>query len=60
MGIHLARAARRWLLGTLKGDEDLARNGQAYTLRLVGGAIAGWRGAGVSGPSTPIMVDRGT
>lgn len=48
MAIHLVRAVRRWMTGTLTKDPDLARNGRAYTLRLLGGAWAGWRSAGVA------------
>jgi GT2 family glycosyltransferase len=43
MAVHLARAARRWLMGSLQRNEDRARIGQAYTLHLVGGAMTGWR-----------------
>lgn len=43
MGVHLMRSARRWILGGLRGDEEAKRIGQAYTLRLISGAIHGWR-----------------
>ena len=45
--VHLARALRRWAIGTLSGNADVARNGRAYVLGLVPGLRAGWRnGAG--------------
>ena len=41
--LHLTRALRRWLLGVLRGQEELARNGRAYVTYLVPGIIAGLR-----------------
>ena len=49
MAVHLLRATRRWILGTIKGDQDQARTGRAYALRLPAGAIAGWRGQPIPG-----------
>lgn len=43
MIVHLGRAMRRWVTGTVTGNADLARMGRAYTLRLPVGALAGWR-----------------
>ncbi len=50
MALHLVRALRRWTVGAMTGDKDLARNGRAYTLRLPGGAFAGWRGQPTPAP----------
>ncbi len=50
MALHLVRALRRWIVGAMTGNEDLARNGRAYTLRLPGGALAGWRGQPTPAP----------
>jgi len=41
--VHLLRALRRWLVGALCGDADLARNGKAYVTGLLPGLRAGWR-----------------
>lgn len=40
--VHLARASRRWLMGTLRGDPDLAANGRAYVRGWLPGLKAGW------------------
>jgi GT2 family glycosyltransferase len=50
MALHLVRALRRWTVGAMTGDKDLARNGRAYSLRLPGGALAGWRGQPTPAP----------
>ena len=42
--VHLLRASRRWLVGALRGDADVARNGKAYVTGLLPGLRAGWRG----------------
>ena len=44
--VHLLRAARRWLVGILRGDRDLAINGRAYVSGLWPGLRAGWREGG--------------
>ena len=41
--VHLLRATRRWLVGTIRGDRDVALNGRAYVLGLLPGIVAGWR-----------------
>ena len=41
--VHLLRALRRWLTGTLRGDSDVAGNGRAYVMSLWPGLRAGWR-----------------
>lgn len=41
--VHLVRASRRWLLGRLRGDDEAARLGRAYTLGLGPGIVAGLR-----------------
>jgi len=46
--VHLLRASRRWLVGRLRGDADLARNGRAYVLGLLPGLRAGWRSRGAA------------
>jgi cellulose synthase/poly-beta-1,6-N-acetylglucosamine synthase-like glycosyltransferase len=43
--IHHLRELRRWIIGTLKGDDELAWIGRAYFTGLMPGIIAGWRGA---------------
>jgi GT2 family glycosyltransferase len=43
MGLQMLRALRHWLKGSLRRDRDLARVGRAYSLRLLSGAINGWR-----------------
>ena len=42
---HLLRALRRWLVGRLRGDRELALNGRAYVVGLWPGIVAGWRSA---------------
>ena len=46
--VHLARAARRWLVGGLRGDAEMARNGRAYVVNLGPGFITGWKAGGRS------------
>jgi GT2 family glycosyltransferase len=41
--VHIARASRRWLWNTLRGDRERAAHGRAYTLGLLPGLRAGWR-----------------
>jgi GT2 family glycosyltransferase len=41
--IHLSRSLRRWALGVLKSNRDLALNGRAYVTELLPGILAGWR-----------------
>jgi GT2 family glycosyltransferase len=41
--VHLVRALRRWVLGVIRGETELARNGRAYVIGLVPGMVAGWR-----------------
>lgn len=41
--VHLMRAARRWFLGAVCGDREIARNGRAYVVGLLPGIRAGWR-----------------
>ncbi|MDW7710963.1 MAG: glycosyltransferase [Deferrisomatales bacterium] len=44
--VHLLRALRRWGVGRLRGDAELAANGRAYVLGLLPGIAAGWRSEG--------------
>lgn len=41
--VHLGRALRRWLLGRIKGDAELAMLGKAYFTGLLPGIAAGMR-----------------
>jgi glycosyltransferase involved in cell wall biosynthesis len=41
--VHLLRASRRWLTGTLRGDAEVAAYGRAYVTQLLPGLLAGWR-----------------
>lgn len=41
--IHLARSARRWLTGIVRGDSELAANGRSYVSQFFPGLIAGFR-----------------
>jgi GT2 family glycosyltransferase len=41
--LNLGRAARRWLLGTLRGDRDLAAHGRAYVRYFLPGVMQGFR-----------------
>ena len=41
--VHLMRAVRRWILGALRGDREIACNGRAYVVGLLPGIRAGWR-----------------
>jgi len=43
MLIHLSRSLKRWALGVLKSNKDLALNGRAYVTELLPGILAGWR-----------------
>lgn len=43
MAVHMLRAGRRWAVGALTRNREMARFGRAYTLHLPGGALAGWR-----------------
>jgi GT2 family glycosyltransferase len=43
VGVHFARALRRWGLGALRGNREIARNGRAYVTGLLPGLVAGWR-----------------
>lgn len=45
-GVHLVRAFRRWMTGTLRGDAEAARNGKAYVIGMWPGLVDGWRAAG--------------
>jgi GT2 family glycosyltransferase len=42
-GVHLVRALRRWALGAVRGDREIARNGRAYVLGFFPGIRTGWR-----------------
>lgn len=41
--VHFARAARRWMVGVLTGNGEIAMNGRAYCLGLFPGILAGFR-----------------
>lgn len=41
--IHLLRSLKRWLLGKLRNDDEMAGNGKAYVMGLLPGILAGWR-----------------
>jgi GT2 family glycosyltransferase len=41
--VHLGRALRRWLLGVVTGNSEIALNGKSYCLGLLPGIIAGFR-----------------
>ena len=41
--IHLLRSVKRWLLGKLRKDDEMAANGRAYVVGLLPGIVAGWR-----------------
>jgi GT2 family glycosyltransferase len=43
--VHLVRALRRWVTGTLRGSPEMARIGRAYAAGLIPGIVAGWRSA---------------
>lgn len=40
---HFLRALRRWILGSMKGDTELAMLGRAYFLKMLPGILAGMR-----------------
>jgi GT2 family glycosyltransferase len=42
-GVHLLRASRRWALGVVRREPEMARIGRAYALGLIPGIVAGWR-----------------
>jgi GT2 family glycosyltransferase len=44
--VHLLRSARRWAVGSWRGDLEAARNGKAYVLNLWPGLVAGFRASG--------------
>lgn len=44
--LHLLRALRRWVIGTLRRDADRADFGRAYVVGLLPGIAAGWRNEG--------------
>jgi GT2 family glycosyltransferase len=46
--VHLARSFRRWIVGTLRGDDEAARKGKAYVIGMWPGLADGWRAAGRS------------
>lgn len=46
LAVHLLRALRRWIRGSLDGNRDVALNGKAYVLGLLPGLWAGWRTGG--------------
>jgi GT2 family glycosyltransferase len=41
--VHLGRSLKRWLLGRLRSDNEMAVNGRAYVMGLLPGIVAGWR-----------------
>jgi GT2 family glycosyltransferase len=41
--VHLGRSLKRWLLGRLRNDDEMAGNGKAYVMGLLPGILAGWR-----------------
>jgi len=41
--VHLVRSLKRWLLGRLRNDGEMAVNGRAFVKGLLPGIIAGWR-----------------
>jgi GT2 family glycosyltransferase len=41
--VHGARALRRWLVGSVRGQAEIARNGRAYVTGLIPGIRAGWQ-----------------
>jgi GT2 family glycosyltransferase len=45
--LHWGRALRRWVLSTLRGDVERARNARAYVLGLYAGIREGWRNSTV-------------
>ncbi len=44
VAVHLLRSLRRWVVGTLSGDRESARNGKAYLTEFLPGLREGWRG----------------
>jgi GT2 family glycosyltransferase len=47
IGVHLLRASRRWAIGALTGNRDMALNGRAYVVELLPGLVAGWRSTAI-------------
>ncbi|MGA0706290.1 MAG: glycosyltransferase family 2 protein [Steroidobacteraceae bacterium] len=47
--VHLLRCARRWLLGSLKGDREMATNGRSYLMYFFLGFSVGWKAWASSG-----------
>jgi GT2 family glycosyltransferase len=43
IGVHLLRSLRRWSIGTLRREQEVARIGRAYAVGLIPGILAGWR-----------------
>jgi hypothetical protein len=41
--VHLVRAGRRWAVGVLTREAEVARIGRAYLTGLIPGIVAGWR-----------------
>jgi GT2 family glycosyltransferase len=41
--VHLLRAVRRWSIGVLTKEAEVARIGRAYVTGLIPGIVAGWR-----------------
>ncbi len=41
--LHFARAVRRWILGVMRADRELAANGRAYVFYFLPGLSAGMR-----------------
>jgi hypothetical protein len=44
----MGRAARRWLFGIIRGDQEMIDRGKAFLLELPPGIVAGWRGSAAS------------
>lgn len=47
--LHWTRAARRWVIGTIRGDRERARFGRAYVVGLLDGIRSGWRSTATGG-----------
>lgn len=41
--VHLLRSLKRWLVGRLRNDGEMAGNGKAYVMGFLPGIVAGWR-----------------
>lgn len=46
--LALARALRRWAVGSLRRDREMIDRGEAYLRQLLPGIVAGWRAEGSS------------